>query len=209
MDELKQYRNCLYEIQRRIMVIEDHLNERYVEKYLICEVEFICLQYRKILENIAFSSLCANIEQYKGVREKYYNDWNAKKILDAIEKINKDFYPKPVVRKWIGKSKYNSDMYNLEEYKGTYLNREKFIEVYDECSNFLHESNPFSERMDIKKMKKKFEIWLSEIKCLLNHHVTRVNNVLIIGLLDTDIEYPKVYLFLNQEDFDKRESMDE
>ena len=38
MVELNKYRNCLYQIKRRVMVIEDHLNEVYYEKYLICEV---------------------------------------------------------------------------------------------------------------------------------------------------------------------------
>ena len=205
MDELNKYRNCLYKIKRRIMVIEDHLNEVYYEKYLICEVEFICLQFRKILENIAFSSLCANIEQYKAIRDKYYNDWNAKKILDAIEKINKDFYPKPVVRELTCKSKYGTNMYNLEDYKGDYLNRDEFIKVYNECSNFLHELNPFSERRDAKETRKKFKIWLSAIKNLLKHHVIKVNNSLFIGVLEMDTEYPEVYFFINQEDFDKEQ----
>ena len=96
-------------------------------------------------------------------------------------------------------------MYNLEDYKGDYLNRDEFIKVYNECSNFLHELNPFSERRDAKETRKKFKIWLSAIKNLLKHHVIKVNNSLFIGVLEMDTEYPEVYFFINQEDFDKEQ----
>ena len=50
--ELQLYYNCLDEIKRRINVIADHLNKVTTEKYLIIEVETMCLQFRKILEKI-------------------------------------------------------------------------------------------------------------------------------------------------------------
>ena len=62
--ELRLYYNCLDEIKRRINVIADHLNNITTEKYLIVEVETVCLQFRKILEKIMLMSLVANKEQY-------------------------------------------------------------------------------------------------------------------------------------------------
>ena len=62
--ELTLYQDCLYEIKRRIDVIADHLNEVTTEKYLIIEVETVCLQFRKILEKIVLMSLVANKELY-------------------------------------------------------------------------------------------------------------------------------------------------
>ena len=62
--ELQLYYNCLDEIKRRINVIADHLNKVTTEKYLIIEVETMCLQFRKILEKIMLMSLVANKEQY-------------------------------------------------------------------------------------------------------------------------------------------------
>ena len=50
--ELQLYYNCLDEIKRRINVIADHLNKVTTEKYLIIEVETMCLQFRKILEKL-------------------------------------------------------------------------------------------------------------------------------------------------------------
>ena len=49
--ELGLYQDCLYEIKRRIDVIADHINKVTTEKYLIIEIETICLQFRKILAN--------------------------------------------------------------------------------------------------------------------------------------------------------------
>ena len=54
--ELQLYYNCLDEIKRRINVIADHLNKVTTEKYLIIEVETMCLQFRKILEKIMLMS---------------------------------------------------------------------------------------------------------------------------------------------------------
>lgn len=55
--ELGLYHDCLYEIKRRIGVIADHLNKKTTERYLIIEVETICLQFRKILEGPLSSDL--------------------------------------------------------------------------------------------------------------------------------------------------------
>lgn len=62
--ELNLYQDCLYEIKRRIDVAADHINKVTTEKYLIVEVETVCLQFRKILEKIALMSLVANKELY-------------------------------------------------------------------------------------------------------------------------------------------------
>ena len=69
--ELQLYYNCLDEIKRRINVIADHLNKVTTEKYLIIEVETMCLQFRKILEKIMLMSLVANKEQYAAQNEKF------------------------------------------------------------------------------------------------------------------------------------------
>ena len=50
--ELGLYQDCFYEIKKRTEVIGDHINRKTTEKYLIIEVETVCLQFRKILEKI-------------------------------------------------------------------------------------------------------------------------------------------------------------
>ena len=72
--ELGLYHDCLYEIKRRIGVIADHLNKKTTERYLIIEVETICLQFRKILEKIMLMSLVANKEAYAEQNAKFAAD---------------------------------------------------------------------------------------------------------------------------------------
>ena len=81
MDKLDLYTNCMEEIKKRTEVITEHLNGGYNEKYLITETEFLCVQLRKVLENIALASLVANKEKYSSVRINFASDWNAKRIL--------------------------------------------------------------------------------------------------------------------------------
>ena len=72
--ELNLYHDCLYELQRRISVISDHLNGKIHEQYLIIEVETLCLQFRKVLEKIALMSLVANKEAYAQQTAKYMSN---------------------------------------------------------------------------------------------------------------------------------------
>ncbi len=76
--ELGLYQDCLYEIKKRTEVIGDHINRKTTEKYLIIEVETVCLQFRKILEKIMLMSLVVNKEAYAEQNDKYvkhYHIW--------------------------------------------------------------------------------------------------------------------------------------
>ncbi len=92
-NELKLYRECLYEIKRRVEVIDDHIKGITTESYIIIEVETLCLQFRKILENIALLSLVANKDLYAENNRKFARHYHAKRIIRALERINPDFYP--------------------------------------------------------------------------------------------------------------------
>ena len=69
--ELDIYQECLYEINKRIDVINDHLDGVINEKLLVVEAETVCLQFRKILEMIALISLLANKDLYAKQHEKF------------------------------------------------------------------------------------------------------------------------------------------
>lgn len=195
-DILNKYKSCLYNIQMRITVIENHLSKKYTEKFSICEIEFLCLQFRKILENIAFSSMCININEYKKIRKKYYNDWNIKGIFRELEKINPNFYPKPVSRKLIGTDSNGNNEYNLLDYKGDFLSKEDVFNIYSLCSNLIHESNPFIlDSVNLKEYMNNFNIWLLKVKCLMNHHIIQIGNNIIIGIIDMSKKLPEAYIF--------------
>ena len=195
-DILNKYKSCLYNIQMRMNVIENHLSKKYTEKFLICEIEFLCLQFRKINENIAFSSMCININEYKKIREKYYTDWNMKGIFRELEKINPNFYPKPVIRELVNTDSNGNNEYDLQEYKGDYLSKEDVFEIYNRCSNFIHESNPFmSNLLKYNEYMNNFKIWLLKTKNLMKHHIIHIDNNIIIGIIDISKNFPEAYIF--------------
>ena len=75
--EIELYHETLYEINKRIEVIRDHINKKNKEKYLVIEVETVCLQFRKILEKIALLSLIANKDIYSQQYEKFAKHYHA------------------------------------------------------------------------------------------------------------------------------------
>ena len=59
-------------------------------------IEFVALQFRQILELIAFGSLVANEKVYAATHADFAKEWNAKKLLIRLEKLNPNFYPTPI-----------------------------------------------------------------------------------------------------------------
>ena len=60
------------------------------------EYECASSQLRKVLESIAFGSLCANKPAYAKVHAKFEKHHRAKDLLRALEKVNRNFYPTPM-----------------------------------------------------------------------------------------------------------------
>jgi hypothetical protein len=58
--------------------------------------ECVSVQLRKILELIAFSSLCANKEKYSEAYADFSKHWRAKALLQALERLHPEFYPTPM-----------------------------------------------------------------------------------------------------------------
>lgn len=163
--ELGLYQDCLYEIKRRIDVIVDHLNKVTVEKYLIIEVETVCLQFRKILEKIALMSLVANKELYAEQNEKFAKHYHAERIMNDLERINPDFYPVPTKP-----IKHKDGTYEWIEIESGYLTREEFVKIYEKCGGMMHAQNPFACEKPLKEIKSCFPEWLTKICILLDHH---------------------------------------
>ena len=137
-----------------------------------------------------------NINKYKKIREKYYTDWNIKGIFREMEKINPNFYPKPVIRELVNTDSNGNNEYDLQEYKGDYLSKEDVFEIYNRCSNFIHESNPFmSNSLKYNEYMNNFKIWLLKTKNLMKHHIIHIDNNIIIGIIDISRKFPEAYIF--------------
>lgn len=191
--ELNLYHDCLYEIKRRIDVIADHLNKETTEKYLIIEVETVCLQFRKILEKIALMSLVANKELYAEQNAKFAKHYHAERIMRDLERINPNFYPVPVNR-----IKHENKEDELVEIENGYLTKEEFVEIYERCGGMMHAQNPFASPKPINEIKACFPEWLTKIYILVNHHLIRLvgGEVMFVALLErSDNGLPQAVIF--------------
>jgi len=165
---LQRYIDQMVLIKKRQEVIWNILSRKTTTGFFYSDIEICVLEIRKIIELIAMGSLVSNMEKYSTIHEKYQNAWNAKYIFNDIERINPDFYPKPIDIKKTGKY---DEFVPVEK---NYLHKKDAIKVYDKCSAFLHEDNPFKTSHDVSYYVKNIPLWDSKIINLLNRHTVRI-----------------------------------
>ena len=171
-DSYSKYADCMEEIKKRTEVVRAFLAHECHALYVQTTAESIALQIRKILELIALASLAANRTEYAKHRKNFQTDWNGKLILEALEKANPKFYPKPnkqVVEPNTGK------VASLEDVKSGFLTKDDYMTLYDACCSLLHADNPFSPK---SKAAERFladaPSWMEKIRRLLNHHTIQL-----------------------------------
>jgi hypothetical protein len=181
VDEIiTRYANCMEEIKKRITAINNILNQTHTTPFPITNIEFMCLQLRKISELIVMSSLVANKENYSQSKRgvKYKTDWNFNRIMDQIEKFNPDFYPKAINRKPSQIKKIQCEWENKE----VILTKEKLKELYQHLSNIIHSQNPFNIKLyDLEEEKAKIKNYSDNIVQLLNEHQVVIDNLYILN----------------------------
>jgi hypothetical protein len=191
--ELNLYQDCLYEIKRRTDVVADHINKVTTEKYLIVEVETVCLQFRKILEKIALMSLVANKELYAAQNQKFARHYHAERIMRDLERINPDFYPVPIKR-----IQKDNEPDELIEVKDGYLTKEDFIKIYEKCGGLMHAQNPFASEKPVEEIPLLFPVWLTKICNLINHHRIQLvgGKAMVVALMKrSDNGLPQAVIF--------------
>lgn len=161
------------EIKLRMNVIDFFLQGKGHALYQPTTVESTSLQMRKILELISFGSMVANKELYSATYEKFATHWNARYLLRDLERINADFYPKPVVEAPASDSKV---LHQLKERELDYLTKEEFHRAYEKCGGIMHAENPYGARLDFAYYLKMPPTWRTQIVNLLNNHQIRLVN---------------------------------
>jgi hypothetical protein len=164
---LNLYIKQLKEIKHRTSAIGLIAEGRFSTPYPATNIEFVYLQYRKILELIALSSLVANKDEYEKVEREFAKEWNAKKILKKLKTINPDFYPRPTRQI---KDPKKSGHFTLESIESGYLTQDDFVELYNLSSTLIHATNPFAPEPDLEAYKSRMPGWFGKITTLLNHH---------------------------------------
>lgn len=141
--------------------------------FKITNTEFCVLQMRKILELIALSSLVSDADIYREKLGEIDKMWNAKLILQDIERIHPNFYPEAVFID-------PHDRFKWQPRQEPILTKEEFIKAYNKCGKFLHESSPFVSNKDIDlaydQVLKDIHDWGQKIINLLYTHIVHLYN---------------------------------
>lgn len=165
--EAQKYCDLMLEAKHRTKVIHSLLVGETNLGFLPVNVEAVYLQFRKILELIAFGSLIANHEMYSKARKKYASDWNAKRVLNLAETLNPKFYPIPVHQVRVEGKEYVAEFLEIKE---QVLTRSDFEALYDICGGVLHSENPYGDTYKYDRLWASAPAWGMKIRNLLNSH---------------------------------------
>jgi hypothetical protein len=171
--EIDRYLGLMEEIKRRSEAVHEIITKRKTTSYVATNIEFNCLQIRKILELIALANLVANKHHFEEQKAKFEKFWRAKQILTDIEKLNPDFYPKPINEVDDTNPKIKK---RLEDLTSGFLTRDEFADIYDKCSALIHATNPYSAAVNLDEYEKEIPKWLEKTKVLLKAHIIRLVN---------------------------------
>jgi hypothetical protein len=161
------YAEQMREIKRRTEVIDFFLQKSGHALYQPTTIESICLQFRKILELIAFSSLIANKHRYAAAHANFATHWNAELLLKDLARINADFYPKPVKER---ASAVPGVVNELVPITDGHLTQDDFIHIYKKCGGMLHAANPYGSKTGYHYFEKSIPTWRAKLIQLLNCH---------------------------------------
>jgi len=170
-DEINLYLKLMTDIKHRLNFINLILGKNNTTGSIETNVEFCCLQLRKILELISLSSLVMNKSVFEKQNVKYEKFWNSRLILQDIERINSDFYPKPIVIDIENSTTENRMLYDM---KDGFLTKQEFINVYEKCGKILHNENPYGTKIDYDYYGKQIKIWSEKIIFLLKLHMIKL-----------------------------------
>ena len=168
------YCALMNEVKKRTLAITQMLKGQTTTSFRATNIEFMCLQLRKILELISMGSLVLNKEEFEAIGKKYEDFWNAKLIFQDIERLNPNFYPIAIKEVPSHKEGVVNDLQNKTE---GVLTRNDFVKVYDKCGKMMHSYNPFGSHYDYDYYAGKIMEWENLIIGLLNSHLIHIKGV--------------------------------
>ena len=173
-EDAKKYANCMERVRGHIRTIEAVFSGKIRTGHQDLNAELIFLHFRKALEEIAFSSLCANVEKYSEVQTRYAQFWQAKNLLKEIGLMNPDFYPVPMRSATIPLP--NSDMvtHHFEPVDSGFLTKEEFDFLYSQSSEVLHAHNPYRTGDSTINVRHTVPEWINRFQNLLRLHYIRL-----------------------------------
>lgn len=170
IESIKIYLNCIEEIKSRLLGIDYFLKNTFLNEKITIECSI--LQLRKVLELILLAAIAPNKTKYKEFRlaadeqKDFRKDYNGRKILEMLKKINPYFYPRPLMQPIIN----SNGTKHLDAFTGDYLSMKIYASIYDKCGKLLHADNPWDDKKSYKEFWDKIPNIINQIKNLLNLH---------------------------------------
>ncbi|HHX8401124.1 hypothetical protein [Vibrio alginolyticus] len=151
-----------------------HYLDAYNSSGALFELESSILQLRKALECVVFSNIAPNVEQYKKFRNEakkggFENDYHGKRILQALEKINPDFYPIPYEA-----PKLQADGNYISEQRLNKFPKKSFEKLYDRLGKYLHADNPWGNDKGYRNIAKEIPKEVEAIQDMMNRYISVV-----------------------------------
>lgn len=169
-DAAVAYCNCMEDVKARLKLIKEITEGHSPLGSEGLDGEVVCLLLRKVLEQIAFSSLVAHRETYEGVHNDLGSIWRAKRLLERMEKLHPEFYPSPVKRE---ESPHAGVHHHFVPLTDGFLTKDDFVFLYDTASNGIHTWNPFKDAERVLNFERPIAEWTHRIALLLDSHLVR------------------------------------
>lgn len=170
---IHQYSGQMVEIKHRTDALRYFHECLKKPDFKIQALESMCLQVRKILELIAMSSLIANKDAYIEMYEEFEKHQDARKLLHALEKVNENFYPIPIIQELSEDGSHATHRLLNKDY----LTKKDFVKVYEKCGRILHTPNPYRSKVDFEYYEINLPTWDRKIIELLNVHEVNLTNL--------------------------------
>ncbi|WP_157626480.1 hypothetical protein [Rhizobium leguminosarum] len=170
-DYMNLYIRLMHEIKRRHFSVTTSFNEPHRLVFKAAVVDHCYLQFRKILELVAFSVLSANQQVLRELHGSVSRDYHAEKILRAVEKRFGPVYPRPINQVMDPAPGVRARFEDIEQ---GFLTRSDFSILYAQCGDVLHGRSPFRKPMDFDDAHSKIGVWFGKIERLLNNHIATI-----------------------------------
>jgi hypothetical protein len=136
--------------------------------------EFGFLQLRFICELIALGCLAAHGDLQGAQAPKLLKEFAADKIVDALDQLHPNFFPRPVTISRVGEGMH------ADPRIADALTKEQIPILYGRCGNNLHRGNVkklLSAKTPLQTNFPEIGNWCNKIIALLdNHHIASVDN---------------------------------
>lgn len=188
-DELRAiYLAMVSEATERLHASE-HFFAAYKDGQGLAFIDAAILQLRKAMEAIALAAIAPCKEKYEVFRSKanqpdYTKDYHAGKIFQVLSKINKNFYPLPL----LPAVRQPNGVLQFGRKPSGYLTKTRFESLYDRLGKYLHTHNPWSNNKNLQNLAEELPAAIAEAKSLLELHAAFIQTSEFSGAWVTEVK---------------------